>query len=437
MIGRRNENSAGNAMRYQRGLAAYETGQYPRAIEALAQIAERRHLPGTLARFYLGQAHLQQGIVDLDAGRHAEAARHFSEARRINPAAPGLSEYLTRCHLGQRQYELAAAEMERDGASSAATTDAIIRRAHALARSGQHASAVELLTKEADRSPHRVALRFQLGVMHASVDAYLPAADAFETVIRRAPLHLDARHHLGLALAALGRVNDAMRHLSIVSKLRPHDAGLEAILRLAPASDRIAEGIATITTSTDAPAAIGPAADAQAADASAAVTTAIDLLGRLVAEEPDFVEAFLNLPDSAVDAEIFSMLSAVLESALERHPDFADLHYHCSRVRARLGKTQAAIASAAEAVRINPRYVQAMIQLGRLYAVSDAGDSAIDRLNDAIRAGGDYPDVHFLLGELYRERGRNDDARRAYRRALDLNANYESARRALETVAAA
>ena len=52
----------------------------------------------------------------------------------------------------------------------------------------------------------------------------------------------------------------------------------------------------------------------------------------------------------------------------------------------------------------------------------------------AIDAGGDYPDVHFMLGELYRGQGKREEAQGAYRRALTLNAHYSAARKALEAV---
>mgnify|MGYP002623478294 FL=1 len=85
---------------------------------------------------------------------------------------------------------------------------------------------------------------------------------------------------------------------------------------------------------------------------------------------------------------------------------------------------------------INPRYVQALIQLGRLYSETNDDGPAMERLQAAIDAGGDYPDVHYLLGELHRRGGRKEEARAAYRRALALNGDYTSARKALETVVA-
>ena len=48
-----------------------------------------------------------------------------------------------------------------------------------------------------------------------------------------------------------------------------------------------------------------------------------------------------------------------------------------------------------------------------------------------MRAGGDYPDVHFLRGELHRAGGDRDRASVEFIRAIKRNADYEPARQAL------
>jgi tetratricopeptide (TPR) repeat protein len=412
------------AATYQAGLAAFERGRYAEAIELLSAIVDQPSLPGTLARFYLGQARLQFGIAELRQGRYTSAAGHLTAAREINPGSVALSRYLLVCHAGQRRFDLAIREIERTRDQGEADDVLPIRLAHAQVRDGQRQRAVETLEKAIQESPGRADYRFQLGLLHAAAEEFDPAVIALSEAVTRAPLEAEIRKNLGLALAAAGRARQAVEHLAIAQKLRPHDAYAALLLSLAVKADHAAE-------TADGPLAVAPVP----AEMAPADEAAIETLGDLLTKDPDFVEAFLCLPESEVDAEIFAMLAAILGRALEKHPDYADLHHHCARVYGRLGRIESAITEESRAVEINPRYVQALIQLGRLYVQADRSGAAIERLQAAIESGGDYPDVHFMLGELYREEGRTRRACTAYRRALALNSDYTSARRALEALA--
>lgn len=421
MFGRKNAAKPGlatAAATYQQGIAAFETGRYPEAIEKLSDIAEQDTLPGTLARFYLGQAHMKQGIAELNAKEFASAARHFAEARRINPDSAGLSKYIIACHVGQGRFDMAAGEIERTPKDNGRDLSIPIRLAHAFLRDGQQDRAIETLTDAIDLAPRRADLRFQLGLIRASAGDYETATACLDAAARLSPFDAAIQLHLGLTYGARRMHVEATRHLRSAQRLKPHDAYIAQLLAMAmqesPTADSIEIGYSA-------------AAEDQSALAS---------LGEVITSDPDFVEAFLNLPASEVDEQVFSMLAATMERALEHHSEYADLHYHCSRIYARLGRTQEAIAFADKAVRINPRYVQALIQLGRLYSATNEDGPAMDRLHAAIDAGGDYPDVHYLLGELHRRSGRKEEARAAYRRALALNGDYTSARKALETVVA-
>lgn len=408
---------------YQRGLAAFETERYADAVELLSAIADAGSLTGTLARFYLGQAHTHCGVADLKAGRHAAAARHFNAARTINPDSANLSRYLAACHVGNGRFDLAAMEIERVGQTGDDDKMQPIRLAHALARDGRLPKAIETLVEVIDAEPWRVDVRMQLGLIYAAAEEFEDAICVLQEAAELAPLLPEIRRHLGLTLAAVGDHSEAIEHLAVAQKLRPHDAYLGWLLTLAVDAAR----------STCVKLAINPATGRL----DAVDDRSLEVLGELIAQEPDFVESFLRLPASEVDAEVFAMLAAIFERALEHRPEFADLHYHCSRVYQRLGRSSEAMRNAGEALRINPRYVQALIQLGRLHAEADEGEQALERLAQAVEYGGDYPDVHCLIGELCHRKGDIDGARDAFRKALHLNTDYDRARQALEAVAGA
>jgi tetratricopeptide (TPR) repeat protein len=100
----------------------------------------------------------------------------------------------------------------------------------------------------------------------------------------------------------------------------------------------------------------------------------------------------------------------------------------------RLGRREDAITQNEQAVRIDPKFTRALIELGQLYHATDRNEDATSRLEQAVAAGADYADVHFLLGNLYRDCGQLNRARNAYRRALTINERYEAAQEALKAL---
>ena len=167
-----------------------------------------------------------------------------------------------------------------------------------------------------------------------------------------------------------------------------------------------------------------------------AETTQVRQLARYVSTEGDFIEAFLELPASDADAELFDMLANVLNVAISEHSEYADLHLNLSRVLLRLGRNEDALQAGLRATQMNPRYTKALLHVAKVHVALGQRPEAMVRVREAIDAGADYPDVHCLAGELMRDLQRPDEARRYLQRALELNNNYLRAAEALEHLAA-
>jgi tetratricopeptide (TPR) repeat protein len=425
---------------YQDGLAAYEAGRLSEAVSTLTRIADREDLMGTLARFYLGQSHLQLGLAELRLGRFQTAEQHLRSAATLNPGAENLSTYLASCLIGQRRYDLAAKEYERQLKIGGDDDQTPVHLALVLWKHGLNEQALEVLHRAARQHPQRADYHFHLGLLYASMDEYEEAAAALRLAVAAAPLDFDARQHLGLILAAVGDWSGAFEHLRVAQRMRPQNAYVALQLSFASRAAGVREGIIAPANgeTSDAVERQSDASQPQAAPLhSRPDDRAIECLAEIVLHNPEFVEAFLALPQTGIDPEVFAFLAATLEAALERHPEYADLHYHCSLVYGRLGRTDAAIEAARRALDTNPRFVQALIQLAQLYAETDREQDAIIRLRQAVDRGADYPDVHFLLGRLYRKNGDLARARLAFERALELNRSYSAAREALAELVAA
>lgn len=409
---------------YRLGMAAFNAGQYDRAIEQLTPLAS----DGTdrqqqlLCRYYLGQAHYRQGVRRFEEQRFTEATRHFQAAASFNASGGGFARFLIACHVGTRRFDLAARELETMLRQEPTSVDLRIKLALTLHKQGRRMDAITTLREGLCQQTNQAELHYQLGVMLAADDDLSEAERCFEKAILFDESHAGAHERLAQICAVTGRYDRLGMYLQKAHELDPFNARVAFQMSLLNQT--------SLATGQSPDFSLNVPEDVPELDQHA-----IERLGRIIIQEPDFVEAFLSLPESDIDAEVFSTLAATLELTLESHPEFADLHYHCGAVYRRLGRRLDAIEHTERAVEINPQYVTALVQLAELYAQTDQWAMGVERLEQAIAAGGDYPDVHLLLGKLYQTGGRIDHARKAFQRALALNRDYAEARESLNALA--
>ena len=396
-----------HAERYRLGMAAFSAQDDERAVALLTPLACGDNAQwAALCRHYLGRSHYRLGIRDFEAGRYGEAARNFQRAAALKGAQESI---LGALDPGPASSPVAASCEQLAHALRGQPDNVRLRIQYALAcyRQGDAESAVATLQQGLDRHTQHADLHYELGVLAVAREDYREAHRAFERAILSDPRHAAAHERLA-QLACLDHDMDrALELLQRAHELNPHNA------RIALQLSVLAQGASTS----------GRTPHVRWQDPGRSVPlddAALDRLTRAITAEPDFVEAFLSLPETEVDREVFSTLAVILQRALRAHPEYADLHCHCGAVYQRLGRPLDAIHHTERAVAINPRYINALVQLARLYGQTEQWAMAVERLEDAIRVGADYPDVHALLGELYTVGGQRDRAQAAYRRASEL-----------------
>ncbi|HEY3242224.1 MAG TPA: tetratricopeptide repeat protein [Phycisphaerae bacterium] len=381
-------------------------------------------LAESLRTYYEAQNHLRRGICLLNAGAFEQAAREFGAAYEINPQHMPLPRFLAASWAGARRDHDPTTSIGpntlSDGRDASAIRDALL-----LWKSGQTQAAIVALRAAVRQQPECAELHFQLGTLLAAIDEYEEAELRFTQAVSIDRKHTDALVSLAMCRALQARTQDAIACLRRAQRQEPHDARIALLLSQALQSAGRDSGFSPVLAMMPAD---DPTADEQA----------LDELSRIIELEPDFADALLSLPGEPDDTpvhEMCVMLAATLQRALARQPEHADLHYHCGRVLARLGRADEAIAATERAVAINPRFVQALIQLAQLYQQTDRLTDATTRLEQALAHGGEYADVYYQLGNLYRRAGQIQRARGAYVRALRINERYGAARSALEALA--
>jgi tetratricopeptide (TPR) repeat protein len=366
---------------------------------------------------------VRRGVCLLNAGAFQEAAIAFSQAAVHGGTMKSLASYLAACHLGQGNPEEAARSFGRQAADEPDNPGPRIRQAHALAESGQRPEAIALLRQAIANHPETAELHFQLGLMLSEEEDYEEAELRFTQAVNLDADHTDALLALAMCMGVRQAPDQAVRYLVRAQARRPFDPTIAFMLSKAAAGLKD-EGEAVSVRAT--------IPDETVIDDRAG----IDELARVIAADPDFVDAFISIPRGAVDEQVFAVLLRTIEVALERQPEQAELHFHCGQLLERLDRPREAIDATERAVGLSPRFTRALINLGKLYHRTDRAEDAVTRFEQAVAVGGDYADVYYLLGKLYRDRGEIHRARLAFRRALSLNERYEEARQALQSLEA-
>ena len=424
--------SAEESRIYRAAIAAFDRRDFEAAARQLESIRFKPGLAAVLARYYLGQAHFEIGRAKLAERRFTEAAARFEQARTCNPQTLRLLDYLALALSGDGRHAEAADALERaaaqgSGGDRTLESTRTIRLAHARWRAGATAQAMSLLREAMRRDPHAAEYPFQLGLLTAQSGAFEEAADLLRESTLLDPTHAAAHRHLGLACAAQRRMNDAAAALCDAVRLRPGDAttAREYSLALASCTPQIAAEFAAKSP---------PQSSPNSQDAAPGSNRR---LAEAFEREPELIGAFLDIPTSAWDRDVLNAVSLAAGVAAERRPGYADLHLHRSRLLARTGRVDEALAAVDSAVSINPEYVAARIHRADLLATTERLNEAINELDRALDDGGDFADVHFRLAEMHRRSGHLEAAREFYLRALRLNADYADARAALAALPAA
>ena len=397
-----------------------------RSTPAGPTAAARQGLPekleAVLRAHFQSQDLLRRGICLLNLGELDRARETLQEACRIAP--PGRSpascviSALRQRGDGGGARELAALELQKHPTDSTAR----IRLAWLHQEQGRGEEALALLRQGIQMNPEDAELQFQLGLMLAAGETFEEAEMRFTQAVSIDRSRADGWLHLGLCQGAAGRAGDAVHSLQKAQRLQPDDPQTALLLTQAQRAARDQ----------------GAEVHRAAALPSAETANGEDVkeLGRLIAKEPEFIDALLSVQVGEQDRRVLSLVLATLHRALEHDPQRADLHFHCGEVLARLGDVGAAIESGERAVDLDPGHVRALINLARWYRAVRRLSEATVRLERVVLAGCEYADVYCELGALYREQGQIEKAATAYRRALSINTDYSQARTALAALGA-
>jgi tetratricopeptide (TPR) repeat protein len=101
--------------------------------------------------------------------------------------------------------------------------------------------------------------------------------------------------------------------------------------------------------------------------------------------------------------------------------DRAESHMNIALVRTQRGQVDLAEQSYRTAIRINPMFAQAYVNLADLYRATERDDRSIQVLEEAVEAGVKEGVIHYSLGLALVRLGKTPDAIQAFQRAVELS----------------
>ncbi|MCX5754315.1 MAG: tetratricopeptide repeat protein [Candidatus Krumholzibacteria bacterium] len=306
------------------------------------------------------------------------------------------------------KYELAVAELEKAipkagkddpfyslGMFYAAESHAHIGTAKYLA--GDPNDALVHFKKAVEENPTYPDVFYRMGVIHHRLGAIDESIASLRTAIELNANYFEAVCYLGIVLHEKGDRDEA----DAVFK-RALEIGAESPN---PISKFLSEHLAGRETS------IPPLAS-------------LKLLMRTDSEFDDAVKEGIE----AYNTGNFDSAVQAFSSALEAHPDYADLRFKLALSYLRKGDHPDAKRELEAAVSINSGYVEAYFYLGITNLDQKLYREAIAHFEKAASIKPDYSDLQCYLGATYFYLGELDRARSALEKSLTLSPAYSKAR---------
>jgi protein O-GlcNAc transferase len=304
---------------------------------------------------------------------------------------------------------------------------AVRDRADMLALAGDFANALPLLRELIAASPAEAALHRQLATALDATGAAEEAVACYRRALALDPADARAHDELGRLLGRRGEMADAAEHLRTAVKLDPSLISARAALGdLLCRAGRHAEGVAELEAALALDPGNWPAAlrlgTALASLGAEQQARAMDCFRRVIAFSPGNAVAHLQLGLAFWRRGDAAPAIALAEQAARLDPKLAVAHGSLGSMLRGVGRTTEAVASLRAALALNPDDAAACFHLGMCLSAGEGKiqREGLDYLRCAIRFTPRNLLAHRQLGWVLAEAGYREEARAAYRAALEV-----------------
>ena len=476
---------------YKKGIDCYNRLNFKDAIIYFEQVrsepALKKALEFKLATFYCGLSYRNLGIVQFTRENNEKALYYFKRAHQCNPRHIDLNYFIGICLNNIGDFKNAMSHFKIIQETEPWNIPNKLKMAVILHNLKMWSNAEQIYRNLLEKNPDFADVHFHLGLSLMNQGKTEEAVDSFKKAVKINPNYVNARIKLGITLASLGRLEDAHDHLEQIVKKNPDYADVHYLISLIKIEDNaIEDALLSLQRAVK----ISPAfKNAQVKlitlycqtgktdDAGKQLNEALihypddnrlksvkkffkifnpevtssdeiskefktifgnqDSLSALRNEfhkgldiMPSFSEIisiFSNSRFAQEDASISDFLIPLIQEQIRKTPTYPDLHNSLGTQLLLCNKSLEAESSFATAVKLNPNYVTARINLMKTLQKNGKHKEATEHGRFILSKKDSFPDVFFTMAQALFDLQDFDNALINAAKALQLQPSMKKA----------
>jgi tetratricopeptide (TPR) repeat protein len=266
-------------------------------------------------------------------------------------------------------------------------------------------NSITLFDRTLKVTKNNYVIHSNMGAALAEQGKIVEAVAHYEEALRIKPDDVDSRYNLANALARQGKMPEAMVQYMAVLRMEPRKAAAHNNLAIALA-------------------------------ANGQVDKARDHWREALKLRPDYEEARVNLKNSLERQKKLEDASLKDGAPPAMDARSADGRMRLGMAALQTGNPDGAVAHFEEALKINPRFIEAHLSLGLIMAKKQNLDRAIHHFQEALKIKPDMAEAHNSLGVALAYKNRVDQAMGHFQEALKINPRFAKAHNSLAVILA-
>jgi protein O-mannosyl-transferase len=253
---------------------------------------------------------------------------------------------------------------------------------------------------------------------------YQSALSIWSDTVAKRPGNSRAREALADALAAAGRLDDAIAQRREAVRLKPEESTFHYNLGVSLAqAGRFGEAAAAYSAAEHLQPSVAQFhyAHAKTLVRLGRMPEAITDFEQALALRPDYADAHADLASALVSVGHFGDAITHYESALRSRPNDAELRSNYGLALLLAGRAAEAISAFRTALELDPEAVASRFGLANALAETGRREEAIATYEDVLRRAPAHADAHFKLGNMLMQADRVPAAEAQYQATLKLN----------------